>query len=316
MADTATLETPGRAVRVARAGKELFPAAPGPDGGGPEKAVTKEDLAAYHRDIAPFMLPHLADRPLMLEIHPDGIDGQRFMQKNVPAHYPDWVHRAELPKEGGTVTHVLADSAATLVYLAGQGCTTLHRWLSRADRPRSPDLMVFDLDPSGGDLAEGFAQARRAARRLAELLEELGLAWAPMTSGSRGLHVLVPLVRRADVDEVRDFARETADVLAGRFPDELTTQARKDARGDRLYLDVQRNGYAQTAVAPWTVRALPGAPVAAPFAPDGLDDPRLGPRRWTLRTALGQARTDPWSHLPARARGLGPARRKLRALAE
>lgn len=301
---TLTVEAGRHKVEVPRAEKELFPAA------GPHPAVTKADLAAYWRDIAPYALPHLKDRPLMLEIHPDGIDGQRFMQKNVPGHYPGWVRRAELPKEGGTVTHVVADSADTLVYLAGQACTTLHRWPAKADRPRDPDLMVFDLDPAGDD----FAPVRRAARRLGELLDELKLPWAPMTSGSRGLHLLVPLERRTDVDDVRDFAREVADTLAARHPRELTTQARKADRGDRLYIDVMRNGYAQTAVAPYSLRALPGAPAAVPIAPGTLDDPELGPRRWTITDAVEQARSEPWSHLPARGRSLGPAAKRLRAL--
>lgn len=303
-----------RTVEVARAGKELFPADAG------HAAVTKEDLATYARDIAEYALPHLKDRPLMLELHPDGIGGQRFMQKNVPGHYPDWVRRVELPKEGGTVTHVVADSAETLVYLAGQACTTLHRWPARADRPREPDLMVFDLDPPGG--GEDFAPVRRAARRLGELLDELEMPWAPMTSGSRGLHLVVPLDRRrssaggppSDVDDVRDFAREVADTLVARYPRELTTEARKADRGGRLYVDVMRNGYAQTAVAPYTVRALPGAPVAVPVTRDALDDEKLHARRWTVADALEHARTDPWSFLPARGRSLGPAARRLRAL--
>lgn len=307
---TARFDAGRHAVEVARADKELFPA----HGGAP--AVTKADLAAYQRDIARYALPHLRGRPLMLEVHPDGIGGSRFMQKNVPAHYPRWVHRAELPKEGGTVTHVLADTTDTLVYLAGQACTTLHRWLSRADRPHHPDRLVFDLDPT--DPADGsapdFAPVRRAAVRLGELLDDIGLPWVPMTSGSRGLHLVVPLDRGADSDAVRDFARETADTLAARFPDDLTTEARKDARGSRLYLDVLRNGYAQTAVAPYSVRALPGAPVATPISRDTLDDPRLSARRWTVRDVLDQARTDPWAELPPRGRALGPARRRLRSL--
>lgn len=305
---TVTVEAGRHAVRVARAEKVLFPAE------GRSPAVTKADLATYYREIAEYALPHLKDRPLMLEVHPDGIDGPRFMQKNVPEHYPDWVRRVELPKEGGTVTHVLANSADTLVYLAGQGCTTLHRWLARADRPRQPDRLVFDLDPPEAAVAEAFARVRWTAVRLGELLDELALPWAPMTSGSRGLHVVVPLDRRAHADEVRDFAREVADTLVARHPRELTTEPRKADRGDRLYLDVFRNAYAQTAVAPWTVRALSGAPVAAPVSRDALDDPELSARRWTVADAVAHARTDPWSALPPRGRSLGPARRRLRAL--
>ncbi|WNI18590.1 hypothetical protein RLT57_25685 [Streptomyces sp. ITFR-21] len=164
-----------------RAEKVLFPARDG----APE--ITKADLAAYHRDIARYALPHLKDRPLMLEIRPDGVDGQRFMRKNVPAHYPDWIRRVELPKEGGTVTHELADSTDTLVHLAAQGCVTPHRWLSRADRPRRPDLMVFGLGPSPAAgrrrAGDGFPSVRVAARRLGELLDELELPWAHPWAG-------------------------------------------------------------------------------------------------------------------------------------
>jgi bifunctional non-homologous end joining protein LigD len=126
--------------------------------------------------------------------------------------------------------------------------------------------------------------------------------------------VIVPLDGRHEVDEVREFARDVADLLVAEHPDRFTTAARKKDRGDRLYLDVQRNGYAQTAVAPYTVRARPGAPVAVPIAWEQLDDPDLGPRRWTLADALEQARTDPWAAVSGRGRAHGPARRRLDAL--
>jgi bifunctional non-homologous end joining protein LigD len=135
-----------------------------------------------------------------------------------------------------------------------------------------------------------------------------------MTTGSRGLHVVVPISGDHDFDEARRFARGIADVLAAAHPDLLTTAARKKDRGDRLYLDVQRNAYAQTAVAPFTVRARPGAPVATPLSWDQLDDPDVDARRWTIADAVDQARTDPWADLPARGRSLGPARRRLDAL--
>ncbi|MFE6993157.1 non-homologous end-joining DNA ligase, partial [Streptomyces pharetrae] len=280
---------------------------PGGDG---HPEYTKGDLVDYYRSVAPFLLPHLRGRPLMLEMHPDGVDGPGFMQKNTPDTYPDWITRIEVPKEGGTVRHTVCDDAATLVHLAGQACVTLHRWLSRGDRLDRPDRMVFDLDPSGDD----FAPVRETAVLLGELLDELRLPSALMTTGSRGLHIVVPLNGRHDFDEVRQFARDVADTLAAGHPDRLTTAARKKDRGDRLYLDVQRNGYAQTAVAPFTVRARPGAPVAVPVAWDQLDDPGFGPRRWTLADAVDQARTNPWAGVMSRGRALGPARRRLDAL--
>ncbi|MEU6565606.1 non-homologous end-joining DNA ligase [Streptomyces parvulus] len=293
-----------RTLEVHRPGKVLFPATDGT----PE--YTKGDLVDYHRAVAPFMLPHLRGRPLMLERHPDGVGGPRFMQKNTPEHYPEWIRRVEVGKEGGTVRHTVCDDSATLVYLADQAALTLHRWLSRAGAVDLPDRMVFDLDPSGDD----FEAVREAARLVGELLDELRLPSALMTTGSRGLHVVVPLTARQDFDEVREFARDAADVLAAAHPDRLTTAARKKDRGDRLYLDIQRNAYAQTAVAPFTVRALPGAPVATPVSWDALDDPALHARRWTIATAVEQARTRPWADVMSRARALGPARRRLNAL--
>jgi bifunctional non-homologous end joining protein LigD len=301
---TRTVRAGRRPVEVHRPDKVLFPG----DGAAPE--YTKGDLVAYYRAVAPYLLPHLRGRPLMLERHPDGLGGPVFMQKNTPGHYPGWIRRVELAKEGGTVTHAVCDDTATLLYLADQACLTLHRWLSRADRPDSPDRMVFDLDPAGDD----FDAVRKAAHLLKELLDELRLPSAPMTTGSRGLHVVVPLAGRPGYDEVLSFAHDVAGTLAAAHPDRLTTAARKKDRGDRLYLDVQRNAYAQTAVAPYTVRARPGAPVAVPISWAQLDDPRTGPRRWTIADAVEQARTRPWAPAASRGRALGPARRRLAAL--
>jgi bifunctional non-homologous end joining protein LigD len=228
------------------------------------------------------------------------------MQKDVPDHFPDWVHRAELPKEGGTVRYVVCDDTATLVYLAGQACTTPHRFLSRTDRPDRPDRLVFDLDPPGDD----FGLVREAARGMRALLDELRLPSLLMATGSRGLHVVVPLDRREPFAVVRDFAHGVAETLAARDPDRLTTAARKSARGGRLYLDVQRNAYAQTAVAPYAVRALPGAPVAAPLSWADLDDRGLTAGRWTLGNVDELLKENPWQD-PPRPRSLGEARRRL-----
>ncbi|WP_369173738.1 non-homologous end-joining DNA ligase [Streptomyces sp. R28] len=293
-----------RTVEVKRVDKVLFP------GGGGAKEYTKGDLVDYYRSVAAFMLPHLRGRPLMLERLPDGVDGPTFMQKNTPENYPEWITRVEVPKEDGTVCHTVCDDTATLVFLTDQACLTLHRWLSRTDHLDRPDRLVFDLDPA----EDSFAQVREAAGLLGELLDELGLPSAPMTTGSRGLHIVVPLNGHHDFEEVREFAKDVAGLLASAHPDRLTTAARKKDRGDRLYLDVQRNAYAQTAVVPYTVRARPGAPVATPLTWAELDDPDLDARRWSIADAVEHARTNPWSGLLDRGRALGPARRRLDAL--
>ncbi|MFD5103223.1 non-homologous end-joining DNA ligase [Streptomyces albidochromogenes] len=303
MSDTITIRAGRRAVTVHRPGKVLFP----------DCGLTKADLADYYRRVAAFMVPQLRDRPLMLERRPDGTGGPRFMQKETPEHYPDWVRRVRVAKEGGTVTHTVCDNTATLVHLADQACLTIHRWLSRADRVEWPDRLVFDLDPAGDD----FPAVREAAYRLGELLDQLRLPSTLMTTGSKGLHVIVPLDGNTTFDDSRAFARDVAETLAERRPDELTTAVRKEARGGRLFLDVGRNAYAQTAVAPWSVRPGEGAPVAAPISWEQLDDKELTARTWALTDpdgVLEQARANPWSGVTSRGRALGPARRRLRAL--
>ncbi|MEU2231093.1 non-homologous end-joining DNA ligase [Streptomyces vietnamensis] len=307
---TADIRVSGRTVEIKRAEKELFP----------DDGITKADLADYYRRVGPRILPQLRGRPLMLERHPDGIEDGRFMQKDTPDHFPDWIHRKELPKEGGTVTYPVCDDVATLLYLAGQACITPHRWLSRTDRPDHPDRLVFDLDPPpasgrGRPLGEDFEAVRRAATLLHELLDELELPAALMTTGSRGLHVLVPLDRHATFDAVRAFARDVAELLADRHPEQLTTAPRKQARKGRLYLDIQRNGYGQTAVTPYAVRALPGAPVATPLSWNELDDADLTPRRWTLGTIDERLETDdPWGRELRRGRSVEAARGRLEKL--
>lgn len=287
-----------RGVEVTRPGKVLFP----------DDGITKQDLVDYYRRISPLMLPHLKDRPITMFRYPDGVGGKAWVQKDIPDYFPDWIKRHRVPKEGGTVTHVLCDDAETLAYLANQACITPHVWLSRVDKPQNPDRLVFDLDPSKDD----FAAVRRAAQQLKGLLDALELPSLPMTTGSRGVHVTVKLDRRADFDEVRAFAREVAELLAEQHPSTLTTEARKAKRGDRLYLDVARNGYSQTAVAPFAVRALPSAPVAAPLDWSQLDDRKLNARSYTLKSPPP---ADPWSALlKGRGRSIASARTRLSKL--
>jgi bifunctional non-homologous end joining protein LigD len=292
----------GRSVPLSNPDKELFP----------EDGITKAELVDYYRGVARPMLTHLRNRPVVMERYPDGYRGKSFYHKDVPDYFPDWIRTVEVPKEGGSLTMAVCDDAATLVYLANQACLTPHPWLSRADRLDCPDRLVFDLDPPGDD----FEIVRRTAHRLGDLLTELGLRPAVMTTGSRGLHLVVLLDRRTDFDTARAFARRVADLLAARHPGELTTEPRKDNRRGRLYLDVQRNAYAQTSVAPYAVRARPHAPVATPLAWDELDDPAVGPRHWTLRDLPERLAKhgDPWRGLSRCRRSLSAAHRRLDAL--
>ena len=277
-------------------------------------AITKGDLIEYYRAIAHHILPYLRDRPLVMGRYPDGITGEAIVQKNVPRNFPGWVSRAEVKKQGGTVCQVVCDKPATLVFLANQACIELHVFLSRLAALDQPDQLVFDLDPPD---AEHFSEARRTALALRVLLEdELGLVAYVKTTGSKGLHVNVPLRTGEHFDAVRDFARRTVKLLVSRDPEHLTTEQRKQARGPRLYLDVMRNAYAQTAVAPYSARARPGAPVATPLHWDELEDRRLAPGQFTIRTigARLDRVCDPWADMTRHRRGLSSPRQRLQAL--
>jgi len=197
----------------------------------PEADLTNLDLARHYERVAERMLPHLRGRPLALEAYPDGVASAGYLMKAVPGHFPPWIRRATVPKRGGTVTHVIAHEAATLVYFASQNVITLHTWLSRVDEPQRPDRVVLDLDPSGG-----------------------GFAPYAMITGSRGVHVVCPLRRGPSFSDVHRFARSVAEAMVADDPRHLTLEWRKRDRGSRIYVDVNRNAYAQHAVAPYAVR--------------------------------------------------------------
>ena len=280
----------------------------------PDEEISKGDLIDYYQKIAEKLVPCVKERPLVMKRYPDGIKGESFFQKEIGDYFPDWIERVKVKKKGGTVTHVQCDNAATLVYLANQACIELHPWLSRSDKLHYPDQLIIDLDPSGDD----FSQAVFGARVLKELFDELDLKAFLKTTGSRGLHVLVPLNRRANFDKVREFAQDTAKLLAQRHSDKLTIEARKAKRRGRLLIDTARNAYAQTAVAPYAVRAKPGAPVATPLDWDEIGNKKLNSQSYNVRNIfrrLGR-KTDPWKDLPRLGRSLKEARRRLDAILE
>ena len=293
----------GQEVKVSNEDKVFFPGS----------GITKGDLLDHYRRSAQYLLPHVRGRLVSMERFPDGIEEDGFFQKDIPDHFPDWIRAEEVEKEGGRLRQLVIEDAPTLVYIVNQGCITPHVWLSRVDRLQHPDRMVFDLDPAGNDPTATFPEVRWAARRLRALLEEVGLAPFVMTSGSRGLHVHVPLDGEADFDRVRGFAKDAADLLVSRHPERLTREQRKAERGDRVFLDVMRNAYGQTAVAPYAVRAREGAPVATPLEWDELGRSGMHPRRYDLGNLFQRLsrKEDPWKEMERRGRGLGDPSREL-----
>jgi bifunctional non-homologous end joining protein LigD len=259
------------------------------------------------------MLPEIKGRLLTLERFPNGIDGKRFYQKDMSDYFPDWMDRKTAPKQGGgRVTHVVAGDKATLVYLANQACITLHMSLSRKDSIDHPDQMIFDLDPSADD----FAEIRHAALDLKDLLDDLGLHSVVKTSGSRGLHVTIPLDRKEEFKSVRKFARTLAGSFAEQYPDRLTIEARKEKRRGRIFVDWLRNSNGATVVAPFAVRARPGGPVAMPVSWDEVKSSRLSPRRYNMKDVLKGLATKehPWEGWRRKARSLKEPTRRLERL--
>jgi len=280
----------------------------------PSEGITKGDIVDYYCRVAPVMVPHLRNRPLMLERYRAGVDQGGFYQKEAGEYFPAMIRRVDVPKEGGVVHHPVVDDEDGLVYLANQGCLTFHCWLPQADRLRQPDRVIVDLDPPA--TAGAFSTVRSTALRLRKVFEGLGLAAFVQTTGSRGLHVVAPIVPGPDNEEVLAFAHRLAEQLAASDPGRLTTEFRKAKRGARLYLDVARNGYAQTVVAPYTVRARPGAPVATPLDWDEVRTTRLTPDRWTIGNIFRRlgAKADPWRGINQQARPLSDAWPRLERL--
>jgi bifunctional non-homologous end joining protein LigD len=290
-----------RRIEVSNADKPFFP----------EVGLTKGDLVAYYAEMADVMYPFLRGRAMTLRRFPDGVEGEGFYQQNRPDYFPDWIGAETMRKASGKeVTHVVCRDKATMPYLANQGVITPHIWLSRADNPDFPDRFIIDLDPPGED----FDPVRRAALAVREMMEGIGLVPFAMTTGSSGLHVIMPIRVRHDFDTVRAFARRVADLLAAEHPDELTTEQRKEKRAGRIYLDTGRNAYGQTAVAPYAVRARPRAPVATPVDWAEVARSDLHPQKWTIATIrqrLAQ-KEDPWATMGSSARSLNTPMKRLR----
>jgi bifunctional non-homologous end joining protein LigD len=293
----------GHDVKITRSDKILFP----------EDGITKQDLIDYYHRIAPWILPHLEGRPLAMERYPDGIDKPGFFQKTAPFYYPGWIKTVTIKKKtGGTVRHVVCDDAATLVYLANQACVTPHIWLSRTDKLDYPDQMVFDLDPS----EDNFESVKTTAQSLKELLEWLGLPAYLKTTGSRGLHVAVPLKRTESFDSVRAFARVLARVVVSQEPGQRTLEQRKNMRRGRLFVDTNRNAYAQTVAPAYAVRARRGAPVSVPLDWSELRRKNLRPDGVTIRSVFDRLAEvgDSWADFWRRGASLNQARQKLEKL--
>jgi len=300
-------------VEIKRPEKVLFP----------KDRYTKADLAAYYEAVAETMLPYLAGRPLSLQRYPDGIDGPSFFEKNVGRGAPDWLKTALVAgsEDGASVRYIICDDRQTLAYLANLAAITLHVWTSRVGSLDEPDFVFFDLDP--GDKCP-LRRLAAVALRLRDLLVEIGLRPLVKSSGGSGLHVLVPLGPGYDYEVVKTFGEIVARRMVEVMPDDVSLERSTRRRpGDAVYFDFVQIGRGKTMVAPYSVRAFPGAPVSMPLpwreiekaAKSRARDARALFLTWNMKTApaLLRRRPDAWKGAMRRPRSLESAVKALRS---
>jgi bifunctional non-homologous end joining protein LigD len=264
----------GRVLRLSNLDKPFWP----------EEGITKGDLIAYYRDVAPVLLPHLRDRPFTMRRYPDGWQGGSFFQKDAPKHMPDWIptRRFEVstrarPAQRKWVDFPLVNDELALLWMANMGCIDMNAWYSRVDRPERPDFVLFDLDPSAD---VGFRETVQVALLVRETLELLGLQGFPKTSGADGMHVLVPIERRSTYDETRRFSEIVAGAIARAHPRLATTEWTKAKRRGVL-IDANQNGEGKTLASVYSVRPKEGAPVSTPLRWEEVDE-SLDPAAFTM----------------------------------
>ena len=276
-------------VRLSNPGRVYFP----------DLGVTKSELAQYYEMMAERALPGLALRPLTLLRCPNGCDKECFYQKHATQSIPDRVGRVTINK--GEVPYTMVKDLAGIVSLAQIAVIEFHVWGARADRIERPDLMVFDLDP---DPSVPWHRLADTAQVLRSFLTDLGFVPFLRTTGGKGLHVVVPLIRRSSWDDVKSFTHAVALRLVREAPDQFTTQLSKSKRGGKILIDYLRNQRDATAIASYSVRARPGAPVAMPLEWSEIQSVQTAPS-WNVRDAIQRLSvSDPWREFEASRRAL------------
>jgi bifunctional non-homologous end joining protein LigD len=233
----------------------------------PEHGYTKGDLIQYYASVAPLLLPHLAGRPISMSRFPDGIGGPSFYEKRAPGHQPDWMRTTPVDSDsqGGIIDFLLADSTEALMWFANMGCVEFHPFHSTIEDLDKPTYAIFDFDPADGSTWD---QVNSAAKLLEIALGQLGLVGYPKLSGSRGLHVYVPLDPVHSHSRVRRFVGEVGEYLAAANPADITMEWDKPKRKGKVFVDHNRNASGQTVASVYSVRPRPGAPVAVPLTWD------------------------------------------------
>jgi bifunctional non-homologous end joining protein LigD len=253
----------------------------------PEEQITKGDLLAYYRAVAPVLVPHLKDRPFTRKRYPDGWRGKHFFQKDAPKHMPDWIatrayrSTSRESRQKRTISYPLVNDELALLWMVNMGCIDMNTWYSRVDKPGRPDFVLFDLDPSSD---VGFAETVEVALLVKAMLEGIGLTSFAKTSGADGMHVLVPIERRWTYENTREFAEIVARALVSTHRGLVTTEWQKSKRRGVL-IDANQNGEGKTIASVYSVRPKEGAPVSTPLRWDEVNS-SLDPAAFTMEAVL------------------------------
>jgi bifunctional non-homologous end joining protein LigD len=245
----------------------------------------------YYAQIAPYLLPYLADRPVNLHRFPDGAGEDGFWQKEVPSHAPDWLTRWHYTeaKQGKTECFAVLDSVAALVWMANYAAIELHPWTSRLTDVQQPTWALIDIDP-GTDTT--FAQVVELAKLYEVALRHLKVNAMPKVTGKRGIQIWVPIADGYTFDDSRAWVEKISRAVGRTLPELVSWEWHTDRRGGLARLDYTQNAINKTLVAPFSPRPAPGAPVSMPIKWAELHEPTLRPDRWTVRTALERVRAE------------------------
>ncbi|TME75738.1 MAG: DNA ligase D [Chloroflexi bacterium] len=264
-------EVGGRIVHLTNLHKLLFP----------EDRYSKRDLIRYYVQVAPVMIPYYKDRPLSMNPHPDGIHGKSYWVKDKPDYAPEWIPTFRYQDQKGLKDWILIEEVATLAWLANHAVIDMHPWYSRVDKPEYPDWSVVDLDPAEGAT---FKDVVAVAKVLKSALDHLKLAGVLKTTGQSGLHIYIPIERRYTLEESRGFVAKLAHMIAELMPEKVTEVWEVKRRTGKIRIDYTQNVINKTLAGPYSVRPALRAPVSTPIAWRELDDSRLRPDKWTIKT--------------------------------
>ena len=261
--------------KITHPGKILFP----------KSGITKKHIAEYYLSVSESLLPYIENRPLTIHCFPEGVEAPGFYRQHAPANIPKYFKTATLKKTrtDKQMKHILCQNKETLLYLVNQNTIEIHRWLSKIDAPGQPDIMIIDIDPP----QDRFDLAIMAAGLLKVALGQRNYNPSLMLTGSKGLHLISKVEDGKNYEQTKAMLYELTAKLSKEHPDLFSTEIRKEHRINKAYLDISRNSYGQTAIAPFSLRAKANAPIATPINWDDLSAPGLKPDSYTISSYLG-----------------------------